>query len=66
MQKELSDKEIEEKIKKSIKKLSFFYDIYCIFNSFKNKFRKINKFFKKNMWPIFIIYTFLLIYLLKI
>lgn len=65
MHKELSDKEIEEKIKKSIKKLSFFYEIYCFFGLYRNKIRKIDKFLKKNMWSFLIIYTFLLIWLLK-
>ena len=65
MHKELNDKEIEKKIKKSIKKLSFFYEIYCFFNVFIKKIRKIDKFLKKNMWLFLIIYTFLLIWLLK-
>lgn len=65
MSRELTDEEIEAKIKKSIKKLAVFYNIYNKFSVYRKKVIKINDFLKRNMWTFFIIYTFILVYILR-
>lgn len=65
MEKKLTKEEIDLKIKKSIDKLSKYYAIYNIFSKIRRKVKNTDKFLRKNMWLFLIIYTAILVLLIK-
>ncbi len=65
MSKKLSKEEIDLKIENSVKKLEKYYNLYQYVYAIKKHIRVIDKFLRRRFWTIFIIYTIILILLLK-
>jgi len=62
---QLSDKEIEEKIEKTVYKLEKFYKIYNVIYKIKGYFRRVKELIFKNFFSFLIIYTLIIVFLLR-
>jgi len=65
LKKELSEQEIDLQIRKSISKLVKYYEIFQYYRKFRYFFLKINSYIKKRMWYFIILYTLVLIWILR-
>lgn len=65
MSKKLSKEEIDLKIEKSVEKLERYYNLYQYIYKLKKLISSLDKFLRGRFWTIFIIYTIILILLLK-
>lgn len=62
---QLSDKEIEEKIEKTVYKLEKFYKLYNIIYKIRGYFRKVKELIFKNFFSFLVLYTLIILILVR-